>query len=157
MILVELGASDAAWGECESYLAVENRPSRHAIGLGLGRQELLWALMELQRDYRLPASRQTESLGEKFHRLAEEWRTSTAHLSSVTEMATHPAYQEIIGLGKPAIPLLVKALERNLDHWFWALRAITGIDPVPPNDRGNMRKMADAWVGWARQQGSDLR
>jgi hypothetical protein len=41
------------------------------------------------------------------------------------DMVTHPAYQQIIGLGKEALPLLFGELRRAPDHWFWALRAIT--------------------------------
>lgn len=45
------------------------------------------------------------------------------------EMAMHPAYQRIIGLGPEVAPLLLRELERQPDHWFWALKALTGADP----------------------------
>ena len=38
------------------------------------------------------------------------------------------------------------------DHWFPALEAITGANPVPESDFGNLAKMADAWLGWAMDQ-----
>ncbi len=75
-------------------------------------------------------------------------------LSSTTGRAMHPAYQQIIGMGKEAIPLLLRGLDQQEpEHWFWALAAITGEDPVPPGDRGNVRRIADAWLRWGRQQG----
>ena len=65
-------------------------------------------------------------------------------MSSITEMATHPAYQQIIGMCDAALPLIFAELRRNPDQWFWALKAITGADPVAATDRGNMRAMAQA-------------
>jgi hypothetical protein len=65
----------------------------------------------------------------------------------------HPAYQRIIGLGTAAVPLILAELEKDLDQWFWALKAITGEDPVPPESRGKMREMADAWLNWGRKKG----
>lgn len=65
----------------------------------------------------------------------------------------HPAYQEIIGMGERAIPLLLGELRREPDDWFWALHAITGVNPVPEASRGNVQAMADAWVEWGLQNG----
>src|SRR5947207_10431415 len=58
-----------------------------------------------------------------------------------TEIALHPAYQQIIGMGKEAIPLILEELQREEDHWFWALKSITGDDPVAPSERGQLPKM----------------
>ena len=71
----------------------------------------------------------------------------------MTEMAMHPAYQEIIGMGELAVPLILAELERDPDHWFWALKAITGADPVPEHCRGHLEEMAQAWLRWGRMQG----
>ena len=63
------------------------------------------------------------------------------------------AYQQIIGLGAPAIPLLLRELEREPDHWFWALKVLTGVNPVPQKSRGNIEEMAKHWVAWGKEQG----
>jgi hypothetical protein len=42
----------------------------------------------------------------------------------------HPAYQRIIEMGQPVMPLIFRELEREPDHWFWALQSITGENPV---------------------------
>jgi hypothetical protein len=97
-----------------------------------------------------PANGQIE---QRFHELVRQWKEATLLMSSVTDMATHPAYQQIIGLGKEALPLLIDELRRAPDHWFWALQAVTGVNPVPPADRGNVAKMTQAWLTWAEQQG----
>jgi hypothetical protein len=88
-----------------------------------------------------------------FQELAEQWRRETRHLSSVHAIVLHPAYQQIIGLGPAAIPLILRELERKLDHWFWALGAIARESPVPGSDAGRMRIMRDRWLEWGRNRG----
>src|SRR5262249_34271425 len=90
---------------------------------------------------------------EKFQRLASVWRAETCYLSSPTAMVNHPAYQEIIGLGHAAIPLVLRELEQRPAHWFAALRALTGVDPTDPADRGKVRKLAETWLRWGRANG----
>lgn len=65
----------------------------------------------------------------------------------------HPTYQRIIGMGPRVVPLLLAELERKSGHWFWALHAITGANPVPEDSEGNLRAMAEAWLEWGRQRG----
>jgi hypothetical protein len=67
--------------------------------------------------------------------------------------SSHPAYQEVISLGKEAVPLLLPDLEDNHTHWFVALRAITGAQPVPPSASGNIPQMVQAWLQWAKDNG----
>jgi hypothetical protein len=100
-----------------------------------------------------PTSWSAMMLARRFESLAAAWRKECAHLSSVREMVLHPAYQQIIGMGRDAIPFLLRELERQPDHWFWALWAITGENPVPPEHRGRLRDMARDWLEWARQRG----
>jgi hypothetical protein len=94
-----------------------------------------------------------ESVAERFHRLAAVWRAETSHLSSSTKMAEHPAYQEIIGLGRQVVPFILADLAKMPDHWFAALKAITGANPVDPADRGRIDKMAQAWLKWGKENG----
>jgi hypothetical protein len=94
-----------------------------------------------------------EKLRERFNRLVAQWRDETQILSSTTSKAMHPAYQQIIGLGPEALPLILKELSERPSHWFWALKSITGEDPVPPADAGNIRQMAQAWLRWGREHG----
>ena len=68
--------------------------------------------------YKLPATRQPPSLEQTFHELVATWRKETRFTSSVTDMAMHRSYQRIIGLGPAAVPLLLRELERQPDHWF---------------------------------------
>lgn len=100
----------------------------------------------------LPAPQQAE-LERTFVELAKRWRAETALLSSVTKIAMHPAYQRIIGMGPAAVPLILRDLEQQPDHWFWALTAITGEDPVRPEDAGDIERMARAWLAFGQERG----
>src|SRR2546426_3866753 len=63
-------------------------------------------------------------LSKRFSELASAWKKETRLLSSMTDMILHPAYQQIIGLGRGALPLILEELARQPDYWFWALFAI---------------------------------
>lgn len=90
---------------------------------------------------------------ERFQALAERWKRDTRFCSSRTKMVNHPAYQEIISLGKDAIPLILTELRSEPHYWFVALEALTGEDPVTSQDRGVMPRMVTAWLEWARARG----
>lgn len=90
----------------------------------------------------------------RFHRWAREWKESESPSSSAMDLAMHPAYQQIIGLGPVAIPWIIEELQDEPDHWFWALYCLTGgVDPVPASDRGDVAAMSEAWIKWAAQNG----
>ncbi|MSU77700.1 MAG: hypothetical protein EXS16_06355 [Gemmataceae bacterium] len=92
-------------------------------------------------------------LAERFATLAETWRRETGHMSKMGRAAEHPAYREIIAMGEQAVPLMLADLEKEPDHWFIALREITGASPVPEESRGKIKEMAAAWVAWGRANG----
>ena len=87
-------------------------------------------------------------IADQFRTLAARWKAETALLSSTTAMVAYPAYQAIIALGPPVVPLLLRDLEREPAHWFEALKAITGEDPVPPKEWGRVPAMAARWLAW---------
>lgn len=89
----------------------------------------------------------------KFARLSRRWRRETAVLSSTVDIAMHPAYQAIIGMGEAVVPLILVSLAHRCDHWFWALEAITQDNPVPRRSRGNVEEMARAWLKWGHERG----
>jgi len=91
-----------------------------------------------------------------FKCLMDRWRVERGTTSSTTEMVLSPAYQGIIGMGPKVIPLIIDELVSegdDPDHWFWALQALTGANPVSENDEGNLRRMARAWLEWAAAEG----
>lgn len=90
----------------------------------------------------------------KFQHLANEWNKQRGASSSISQGAVARPYQEIIGMGPDAVPLILAQLRSegdNPDQWFWALKSITGEDPTRPEDRGNFVKMAQSWLRWGEQ------
>jgi hypothetical protein len=90
---------------------------------------------------------------ERFHRLVSEWKQQSGYLSDSRKMAMLQPYQEIIGMGLPVVPLILEELRAESDHWYWALQAITGENPVLAGVDGDMGRIRDAWLEWGRQQG----
>lgn len=109
-------------------------------------------LLALSTDLSTSASTEP-SLIQKFQVLSSQWKQETQHLSLMNDIVLNKAYQQIIGMGAPAIPLLLEALKEQPDHWFWALRSITGENPIPPADRGCLPRMAEAWLRWGEEHG----
>jgi hypothetical protein len=102
----------------------------------------------------VPITPPAESIEQRVARLLARWREETAYLSSSTRLTEHPAYQELIALGTPALPFLFRDLEQTRDgHLSKALAAMTGARPVPAEDRGQVRSVADAWLQWAKDHG----
>ena len=94
-----------------------------------------------------------ESLGENFQTLAHEWKRDTGHLSIVAQIVSHPSYQGIVAIGAPAIPLILRDLAAEPNHWFPALRAITGGGPdVPAGIRGDMKAISKVWLDWGKEK-----
>ena len=85
------------------------------------------------------------------HPDTDRWERETVFLSNSTKVAEHPAYQEIIKMGQPAVPLRMKS---SGGHWLEALHQITGAAPVDPKDRGDIAAMQKAWLDWGKSNGS---
>jgi hypothetical protein len=117
-------------------------------------EHIYYQLLErVKRHMTAPATRQRESVEERFARLAEMWRSATLLDSSTTLKVSHPAYLAIIAMGEPVVPLILRELTRRPGHWSAALTAITSAVPYPPELRGNMRAIAQAWLEWGRTHG----
>ncbi len=101
----------------------------------------------------LPRVPPTDSVEQRFRRLEAQWREDTQFLSDAKRIIEHPAFQQIIALGIEVVPFLLRDLEVQPSLWVWALPEITGEDPVPAADAGDIRKMRDAWLNWGRAKG----
>jgi hypothetical protein len=101
----------------------------------------------------VPSPSDTETLEERFRRLEATWIAEVGHSSSPAVLVNHPAFQEILRMGAAVVPLMLRDLEQRPRLWVWALPRITGADPVPESDRGNIGKMSEAWLRWGRANG----
>jgi len=94
-----------------------------------------------------------------FQDLVSQWRKERNPLSSLAwNNVRNPSYQRIIGMGKLALPFILRELRRELrqgepDDWFPALWAITGDNPVPADSQGKLQEMAKAWIEWGLRNG----
>src|SRR5436309_8098828 len=89
-------------------------------------------------------------LARAFSDLAHRWRRETAAHSVLQKKVLHPAYQRIIGLGPSVVPYILRELQREPAHWFWALNALTGADPAPAGS--TFQEAANAWLKWGRER-----
>ncbi|MXZ92076.1 MAG: hypothetical protein F4W95_15095 [Chloroflexi bacterium] len=90
---------------------------------------------------------------ERFQELADQWELDTILLSSSTQAAKHPAHREIVGMGEAALPLILERMQAQGGHWFHALHEITRARPVPPESRGRIKEMTQAWLEWGELNG----
>lgn len=88
----------------------------------------------------------------KFYGLLNNWQEETVTYSDITKKCTHPSYQQIIGMGESVLPYIIDELKTNPNHWFWALKAITGEDPVPDDKKGNIKDMIGIWIEWIQNK-----
>ena len=112
------------------------------------REQEIFDSYRVVTSYRLP-------LDLRFFTLAMQWKRDTFFESSPWRMAAHPAYQRIIGMGWPVVPLILGQLSREADFWFEALVAVTGEQPVPLAHAGHIEAMRQDWLRWGREHGYD--
>lgn len=106
--------------------------------------------LQLQQEIASPGARVVD----RFCRDAAEWKAETGHMSIVTDMVTHPAYQRIIGLGPPAVPLMIDDMRCKPAHWFWALTAIVGEDHA--HGATTVAEAAKMWIDWFDEHWPDV-
>ena len=97
--------------------------------------------------YSYPNKSQNREL--QFNKLSEEWKRDTRFHSSLSKKFMHPAYQTIMAMGEPALPLILKDLEKSPGHWFYALRFIAQRD-VAENAQG-FEDARNLWLKWGRE------
>jgi len=111
---------------------------------------MTYKLFEISSGNRNHISQETQ---EKFTELANQYIQDIESMSSTVEMTKHPAYQKIVSMGQPVIPLMLQDLSQNPLYWLPALRQITKENPVQPNQRGKIKQMAEAWLNWGKEKG----
>jgi hypothetical protein len=93
-------------------------------------------------------------LEERFRTLVRSWKKEIAFESSLTEILMNHNYLKIIGLGPPALPLILGELQRQADMWFLALESITREDPAASEENtGDFKRVSEIWLEWGRDRG----
>jgi hypothetical protein len=119
-----------------------------------GRPDPAWQrLLATLREWFGVAPAGEAALPARFDALVGRWLEDTQFTSSLRDIVGHPAYQEIIAMGGPAVPLILRDLARQTRHWSPALKAITGASPVPKEHAGKVALIAEDWLRWAKANG----
>lgn len=129
----------------------ETAPGPRLAGVGPASDTVQEQWIRAHREAIAPMSRQP--VWQRFAELGATWREERGFSSSLTDLVLSPSYQRVISLGKPVVPYILAELTQRPDHWFWALTAITGADPVPPEAAGDVRAMTQAWIKWGDEAG----
>lgn len=91
------------------------------------------------------------TLGDKLDALLEAWEDYTSGRSVIKY--DHSVYTQVIGVGPPAVPVLLERLCDGDTDWVYALTCITGEQPDGPETDGDPDAVVDAWVQWGRRNG----
>lgn len=110
-----------------------------------------YTAMQLDEESTVLLRAQREDVEIKFNELANEWRAQRTRASSFSSAnVSLPAYQFIIGMGEKALPYILRELSKKDEDWYWALKAISREDPVPPEHRGKRSLMRQLWLEWGK-------
>lgn len=78
-------------------------------------------------------------------KLAEDWVRATMNMSSPRQMMQHRLFSVIESIGMDAAPALLRSYTKP-SPLFLILQAITGENPVPKSDYGDMEAIRRAWI-----------
>ena len=132
-------------------IEISEKVATFSYGVSTEAQSAIDAILDWEKHYYFPESRQR--IEDLFYTLAINWKNDVRLTSSATEIILNSFYQRIIGMGPVALPMILRELNREPDHWFWALQAISGENPVRPQDRGKLNEMAKSWLKWGKEKG----
>ncbi len=88
----------------------------------------------------------------RFQLLSSRWKEESRFLSLAKQMSQLPSYQAIIEMGAEVLPFIFAEMQTQPHHWFIALRHLTNENPVKPESKGNIQKMTNDWLEWAKKQ-----
>ena len=104
-----------------------------------------------------------DELRKKFRRISADWEQHccSRRLSSLyTDFLEHTSYQELVQLGKPAIPLIMECYEKDdwgttlrASFWVFAVEDITGVQMIPDRNHYSpvdVKKRCLEW--WDRER-----
>lgn len=88
-----------------------------------------------------------------FESYCQQWKEETSAYSSTPKKLLNIWYLRIISLGRGIVPLIIKELKDDPDHWFLALKALTFEDPIEQNTAlyYSFDDCVQAWLEWAKR------
>lgn len=91
------------------------------------------------------------SLEHEFNELADRWQWETALQSSPTKRFMHEGYQTIMAMGPCVIPFILRRMEKQPGHWFWALKHLVRKDVAKGQE--TFSGAVSAWLKWGKLSG----
>lgn len=82
------------------------------------------------------------------HKAIDNWHEEVMYSSSIDYMQSVKSFDAIVNVGANAIPMIIEDLQERPSFLFLALHAITGVDPIFNEIRGNVGAMVGAWLKW---------
>ncbi len=100
-----------------------------------------------------PRPQDPPSLKDQFDVLADELEEAAGAMASPRKAMRHPAYGEILALGRPAIPLALERMQEsgNRPLWMRLLGSLTGIKPS--QHQVTIGEAERQWLRWGCIQG----
>ena len=128
----------------------EQPPTQRPMNLVLAGQvgNIVWSTPDLDESLRHALDSARRQL---FEDLVTAWKAETVFVSSVTEKWSHPAYESIIAMGKPAIPLILEQIGDGERLWTQALLSITAENPAEATR--TPEEAQQAWLKWGEVSG----
>jgi hypothetical protein len=155
---IELEEGAPLWSERFALKAGESR-SRYVHSVSNRKQSQALRALDLFDALRAAASsanpgrieRPSATERARFRILANRWVQETEGISVLSRAFLHRPYQQIIGMGPVAIPLLLEELRDRPDHWMFALSILTNTDPARGTRTFGAARVA--WLRWGAQSG----
>lgn len=110
-----------------------------------------WSTPRELRLARKPCAGVKPNKEEQFKSLTREWKRETAIVGHLSKIVMHPAYQRIMAMGPEVIPLILKELEREAGHWFWALHNLVPPGEDPAEGTTTIRDARRSWLDWGKK------
>jgi hypothetical protein len=135
-----LGADEYKEHLSEGVATAEEAPEDKAVEAALG------SAISRER----PVQSQERAI---FDFLADELAEATAGFGSLRPAAKHPAYREILIMGKTAVPFLLERVDDPIQGplWMRLLGSLIGFPPMLKMD--TVADAAEAWQIWGRSVG----
>jgi hypothetical protein len=90
---------------------------------------------------------------ERFQTLRADWLRSVFLASDTIARREHPAFQEILELGRPAVKILLEDMKTHGVNWCAALYFITGEQPVSAEHLYVSELAMADWLKWGSNHG----
>jgi hypothetical protein len=91
------------------------------------------------------------NVGARFEELASAWEAHCAanrEVSNPYKFLDHPSFEALVGLGRPAVPLIVERYREGNLFWGAALKRITGVSTFGDGVVGDLAATRRGWLAW---------